>query len=294
MTVVFLAIISFVAPGPGILSNGTLKVWWESFQGGYLRIALERQASKIRITIETQFNVSAAGTDVKLLGCECVIQEEGGKVVSGPDSLFMPVWPMGGCEKCGEGAKKAPGIQASLQIIELPMSGLQDVTHVIKIRVFVVEGAIVEKPLNWTHTVTRIMNPSGTPLPEPPSPKDTIIDLSSARTVLYCDTIKFSPTSNLGGRSSLGLTVFADVYSTAGPYLSGGTYPCYGQQGYQIVGDQGSATPITHDYWEQVWESPPNIQIDQYTFSVTYGSWMYIGTQYLSAQQGTQQTKSWN
>jgi len=189
IAIAFLAIISFVPAKPGVLSRETLKTGCETFQGGYVGTAIERQGSRIRITIEAQFDVKAIGTDVKLMGYECVIEQEDGKTVSGPDSVFMPVWPSVTCEK-------PPGMQTSFQVIELPISELQNIEHIIKIRVFVVEGAIIEKPFNWTHRVTQIANPSGIALPEPPIPKDTIIDLSNARTVLYSDSMRFLPTSD--------------------------------------------------------------------------------------------------
>ncbi|MGQ9596783.1 MAG: hypothetical protein ACUVUS_05230 [Thermoproteota archaeon] len=47
----------------------------------------------------------------------------------------------------------------------------------------------------------------------------------------------------------------ADVYHTGGPYLDAGMYSCYGQQGWEEVGEVGCATPIG----SQVWGSPPNI-----------------------------------
>ncbi|MBO3832087.1 MAG: hypothetical protein FGF51_01690 [Candidatus Brockarchaeota archaeon] len=201
----------------------------EEFAGGCLKITVERGYATIYITINVEFRIKDLGSDVKLMGYNYTVEEEGGKLVLGPTIAYMPVWPAADCQSCKQG-KKASGIQTSVDRIKLPVSELRDCEYVVKVSIFVVEGVVVKKELPRAVNIYRktlVNNPSNYPVPELPEPENTVPDLSNCRIILFSDKTRFNPLRT--SKNSLGLIELAsaDVDARGGSYLDAGTYPCW-------------------------------------------------------------------
>ncbi len=194
MLIIIVFTVLSVGIGIGAQPREVVEAIQEEFAGGSLKITVERDYATIYITINTEFRIKELGSDLKLMGYNYTVEEEGGKLVLGPTIAYMPVWSTIKCQSCK--GENDPQIQISIDKIRLPISELRDCEHVVKVSIFVVEGIVIREKLPQAahiHKKTLINNPSSYPVPELPEPENTIPGLSNRRIIMFSNRTRFNP-----------------------------------------------------------------------------------------------------